>query len=234
MSTLAVLGLGLLLGMQHATDGDHLAAVAALATREKSLMQGLRHGLAWGLGHTLMLLVVAGGIGLLGWVISPELASRFEQVVGAMLIALGFNLGWRLWRERFHFHAHTHGDGQRHFHGHSHPRGDTLWGRLAHAAIPHRHEHRMPARSVAVGMVHGLAGSAALALLVGQSLPSPAWGLVYIAVFGVGSIVGMALLSGALAWSMTLTARRLTRIHDGFNVAVAVGSIGFGLHMVVG
>jgi hypothetical protein len=92
----------------------------------------------------------------------------------------------------------------------------------------------MPARSVAVGMVHGLAGSAALALLVGQSLPSPAWGLVYIAVFGVGSIVGMALLSGALAWSMTLTARRLTRIHDGFNVAVAVGSIGFGLHMVVG
>ncbi len=120
MNTMMVLALGVLLGMQHATEADHLAAVATLAGRERSLGQGLRLGVAWGCGHTLTLLLVAGGVGLLGWVISPELAGRFEQVVGAMLIGLGTHLGWRLWRERVHFHGHVHAGGPAHFHGHAH------------------------------------------------------------------------------------------------------------------
>lgn len=237
MNTLLVLGLGVLLGMQHATEADHLAAVATLAGRERSFGQGLRLGVAWGCGHTLTLLVVAGGVGLLGWVISPELAGRFEQVVGAMLIALGANLAWRLWRERVHFHGHVHPGVGAHFHGHAHGRersqATIRTPRASHAADPHRHGHRMPARSLLVGMVHGLAGSAALALMVGQSLPSAASQLAYIALFGLGSIVGMAMLSGAVAFSINLSGRKLTRLHGAFNGVVAVLSVGLGLRLLV-
>jgi len=229
MNLMMVLGLGILLGMQHATEADHLAAVATFAGRERSLAQGLRLGIAWGCGHTLTLLLVAGGIGLLGWVISPALAGHFEQAVGAMLIVLGANLARRLWRERFHFHGHVHDDGHAHFHGHAHRER-----RAPHDAAAHRHGHRLPARGLVVGMVHGLAGSAALALMASQALPSPAMQLLYVALFGLGSIVGMALLSGAVALSIHLTARRLTRLHRTFNAGVAVVSVLLGSRMVLG
>lgn len=120
MNTTMVLGLGVLLGMQHATEVDHLAAVATLVGRERSLGHGLRLGVAWGCGHTLTLLVVAGGVGLLGWVISPELAGRFEQLVGAMLVALGVHLGWRIWQRPLHCHGHSHAISPKHHHGHGH------------------------------------------------------------------------------------------------------------------
>ena len=218
-----VLGFGLLLGMQHATEADHLAAVAALASSGRSLRHGIFHGIAWGIGHTLMLLLVAGAVGFLGWVISPALAGHLEQVVGAMLILLGLGVVRRLWRERIHFHVHAHGPGEVHVHAHSHASEQ-----VPHALSPHRHTHRLPLRSVAVGMVHGLAGSAALALLASQSMPSPAWMLIYIAVFGIGSILGMALLSGVLAVPLGMTARHLTRAYRVLNIGVAVFSICLG------
>jgi hypothetical protein len=235
MTLLAVLGVGLLLGMQHATDADHLAAVAALAGGDRSVAKGMRHGIAWGVGHSLMLLVVAGSVGALGWAITPEWAGRFEQVVGVMLIALGLNLAWRLRREGFHFHGHRHGD-VAHFHGHTHraARQPASLTRPAatHALEPHGHRHAMPVRSVAVGMVHGLAGSAALALLVGQTLPSPAWGLVYVAVFGLGSVLGMALLCGALSWSLARSAKRLTGVYRWFNAGAAAMSMLLGVRLL--
>jgi hypothetical protein len=227
-SLMIVLALGFVMGMQHATEADHLAAVASLVGPERSLARGLRHGIAWGLGHTLTLLLVAGGVSILGWVISPVLAGRFEQVVGAMLILLGVNLAWRLRRERFHFHGHRHTGGAAHFHGHAHGLQSPAAGRSVHL-----HGHQLPARTVLVGMVHGLAGSAALALLVSQTMPSAAWGLGYVLVFGVGSILGMAVLSGALAIPMGLTARRLTGLHGVFNAAVACLSIGLGARLLL-
>jgi hypothetical protein len=193
-----VLGLGVLLGMQHATEADHLAAVATLAGRERSLARGLRHGMAWGLGHALTLLAVATGVGLLGWAISPELAGRFERAVGAMLILLGLNLAWRLGS-----HA---------------------------AAAPSGH---VPARSLFVGMVHGLAGSAALVLLVSQTLPALDVQLVYVALFGLGSLLGMALLSGAIVLSVNLTARRMERLSWLFNATVALVSVGLGVRLLL-
>lgn len=231
MNTMMVLALGVLLGMQHATEADHLAAVATLAGRERSLGQGLRLGVAWGCGHTLTLLVVAGGVGLLGWVISPQLAGRFEQVVGAMLIGLGAHLSWRLWRERVHFHGHVHAGGPAHFHGHAHGPRPTV--AVPHAADPHRHPHRMPLRSLLVGMVHGLAGSAALALMAGQAQPGAAAQLAYIALFGLGSIIGMALLSGAVAFSINISARKLTRLHGVFNGVIAGLTVLLGLRLLV-
>jgi hypothetical protein len=227
-SLVIVLGLGLVMGMQHATEADHLAAVASLVGPERSLSRGLRHGIAWGLGHTLTLLLVAGGVIVMGLVISPAMAGRFEQVVGAMLMILGVNLVWRLRRERFHFHGHHHGDGAAHFHVHAHrPRSSPVQQER------HLHGHRLPARSVLVGMVHGLAGSAALALLVSQAMPSAAWSVAYVLVFGIGSILGMALLSGALAIPMGLTARRMTRLHGLVNVVVALFSIGLGARLLM-
>ena len=108
MSLVVVLTFGLLFGMQHATEADHLAAVASLVSRERSLKAGMFHGIAWGIGHTLMLLIVAGALGFLGWVISPLMAGNMERVVGAMLVLLGIGVVRRLWRERIHFHVHTH------------------------------------------------------------------------------------------------------------------------------
>ena len=188
-----VLAFGLLLGMQHATEADHLAAVASLAGGERSLRAGMSHGIAWGTGHALTLLLVAGALGFLGWAISPLVAGSMERVVGAMLIVLGIGVMRRLRHEP-----------------------------------AHEHRHRLPLRSVAVGMVHGLAGSAALALLASQAMASPAGMLVYIAVFGLGSVLGMALLSGVLAIPLGLTALHRTGVYRILNVGAALISLGLG------
>jgi hypothetical protein len=205
MSLGLVLAFGLLLGMRHATEPDHLAAVASLASRERSLRAGMFHGMAWGIGHTLVLLIVAGALGFLGWVISPLMAGYMERVVGAMLILLGIGVARRLRRA----------DGRE---GGSRPQ------RLG----AHAHSHKLPGRSVVVGMVHGLAGSAALALLASQSMSSRAWMLVYIAVFGLGSILGMVLLSGMMAIPLGLATRRLTGVSRVLVGSVALFSIAMG------
>lgn len=205
MSLSLVLALGLLLGMRHATEPDHLAAVASLASRERSLKAGLFHGMAWGLGHTLMLLIVAAAFGVLGWVISPLIAGKMERVVGAMLIVLGIGVARRLWRE--------------------HAKASVT---QSHGLSADARSHRLPGRSVVVGMVHGLAGSAALTLLASQSMPSPAWMLAYIAVFGLGSILGMALLSGVLAMPLGLVAQRSTGLNRVLVGSVALFSLAIG------
>jgi len=212
MSLGTILTFGLLLGMQHATEPDHLAAIAALASRERSIRAGLLHGMAWGIGHTLVLLLVAGALGFLGWVISPLMAGNLERLVGAMLILLGIGVIRRMRRERAHRKTHSH-----------------AW----HVSdlVPPRFP-RLPWRGVIVGMVHGLAGSAALALLASQAMPSPTWMLVYIGVFGLGSILGMALLSSVLAIPLGLTARHFSGTHSILNGGVALFSFGLGSRLL--
>lgn len=229
MNLAAVLGLGVLLGMQHATEADHLAAVASLASRERSLKRGIYQGAAWGLGHTLTLLAATTVVGLLGLAISPALSGHLERIVGVMLIALGFDVLRRLYRDRIHIHAHAHAKGAPlHLHWHSHARDHSPNGRDSH-----NHSHGMPWRSVIVGAVHGLSGSAALVLLASQAMPSPGWMLVYVAVFGAGSMLGMAILSGALAIPLGLTATRLTRSYQTLNACVGLLSMGLGTRMLL-
>ncbi|HKZ72552.1 MAG TPA: hypothetical protein VJ011_00730, partial [Steroidobacteraceae bacterium] len=133
---LSVLVMGFLLGMKHATDADHLAAVATLATAERSLARTVRLGLAWGTGHTLVLLVVGGAAVLLGGeFLPPRLSQYLEVAVGGMLVLLGANVLRRLVRQRLHLHAHRHGDGVVHLHVHSHA------GEGAHALSAHDHAH---------------------------------------------------------------------------------------------
>lgn len=219
-----ILGLGLLLGMQHALEADHIAAVSSIAARRSRVSDIVKHGLTWGLGHTVTLFVFAGAAILLGHAIPETVARPIEGAVGIMLIGLGAHVLWRLWRDRVHFHRHGHADGTVHFHAHSHA-GDTV----PHARTAHVHEHGFRWRTLLVGLMHGMAGSAALLVLAATQAPSAAAGLGYVALFGVGSTIGMGLLSAVIAVPLAVSARFLTAANHVLQGAVGTVTIAVGL-----
>jgi ABC-type nickel/cobalt efflux system permease component RcnA len=227
MSIGATLLLGMLLGMRHALDADHLAAVATLVTRSRSVGQTVWQGVAWGTGHTITLLLFGGAVLVLGLVLPEQAALALELAVGVMLVVLGGEVLYRLWRGRVHFHAHRHEGGTQHFHAHAHE-GESQ----EHNPDRHEHVHGFPLRAMVVGMVHGMAGSAALILLSLETLRTPASGLAYIALFGVGSIVGMAALSVVIAIPLHLNSQRLNRAHNSLSALVGVGTLLLGCYVV--
>ncbi|MEQ8831347.1 MAG: urease accessory protein [Alphaproteobacteria bacterium] len=206
------LSLGLMIGMQHALEADHVAAVSCIAAREKSVRRIVRHGAVWGVGHTVTLMLVAGGALLLGASLPDRFSLYLEALVGIMLFALGSHVLYRLIRERVHFHRHRHADGTVHLHAHSHG------GAPARPHAPgHDHDHPagLPWRTLLIGMTHGLAGSAALLVLTAAGLQSPWTGALYVLMFGVGSILGMAVLSALMAVPLAWTAKAMTWTHRG-------------------
>ena len=219
----AILSLGFLLGMQHALEPDHIAAVSSIAARRSQLSDIVKHGLTWGLGHTLTLFLFAGAAILLGRAIPEHLAQPLEAAVGIMLVGLGTHVLWRLWRDRVHFHRHGHGDGTVHLHVHSHA-GETI----PHASAAHAHAHGFRWRTLLVGLMHGMAGSAALLVLTVSRAPSPAAGLAYIALFGIGSMIGMGALSIIIAVPLAVSARWLTWANRMLQGAVGVITIAIG------
>ena len=223
-----ILGLGFLLGMQHALEADHIAAVSSIATRRSHVTDIVKHGLTWGLGHTLTLFAFAGAAILLGRAIPETIARPMETAVGAMLIGLGAHVLWRLWRNRVHFHKHDHGDGTVHFHAHSHA-GETA----PHVRTAHAHEHGFRWRTLLVGLMHGMAGSAALLVLAVSQASSPAVGLGYVALFGIGSMIGMGALSAVIAVPLAISARWLTWANRGLQGAVGLATIAIGIMTVV-
>jgi ABC-type nickel/cobalt efflux system permease component RcnA len=229
MAMTSILLFGFLLGMRHALDADHLAAIATLATRSRSVGQTVLQGVAWGTGHTLTLMLFGGAVLVLGLALPAQAAQALELAVGVMLVALGADVLFRVRRERVHFHAHHHSGGVQHFHAHSHQDERTPHDPARHE---HRHLRGFPGRALLVGMVHGMAGSAALILFSLETLRSPAWGLVYIAIFGLGSILGMALLTAAIAVPLRLTSHRLTWAYGGISTAVGLGTMLLGCYIV--
>lgn len=230
MTLASMLFLGFLLGMRHAMDADHVAAVATLATRSRSVAQTVMQGVAWGTGHTLTLILFGGAVLVAGVVVPAQAVQALELAVGVMLIALGADALFRLWRGRIHFHAHRHvNEGTAHFHAHSH-RGEGM----PHDPARHDHVHSrgLAGRALLVGMMHGMAGSAALILLSLEAVRSPAWGIAYIAVFGLGSILGMALLSMAIAVPIRLTSRHLAGVHRGLSAGVGLATLLLGCCIV--
>jgi ABC-type nickel/cobalt efflux system permease component RcnA len=219
-----ILTLGLLLGLQHAMEADHLAAVASLTARERSLGDAARQGTAWGLGHSLTLLLVGGGVLLIDGLIGERTALLLESVVGLMLILLGLDVLLRLWLKRVHFHIHSH-DSETHIHAHAHAPGSR------HEADPHHHRHakRLPLRSLLVGMVHGMAGSAALIVFALGSVRSVWEGLAYIAVFGLGSVIGMTALAVVISLPLRWSARSLTWAHNGLTAVLGIFTLGLGM-----
>lgn len=225
---LAFLGLGFVLGMQHALEADHIAAVSSIAARRNKVGDIVRHGLTWGLGHTITLFLFAGAALVLGQAIPEHIERPLEAAVGITLVGLGAHLLWRLWRDRIHFHQHTHNDGTRHLHVHSHA-GETT----AHARSAHDHGHGFRWRSLLVGLMHGMAGSAALLVLTVSQARDPVQGLFYVLLFGVGSMIGMGALSMAIAVPIAASAKFLTWANRGLQVAVGVVTIAIGLHTIV-
>src|SRR3979411_1598594 len=146
-----ILGLGFLLGMQHALEADHIAAVSSIAARRRHVGDIVKHGLTWGLGHTLTLFAFAGVAILLGRAVPEHVARPIETAVGIMLVGLGAHVLWRLWRDRVHFHRHGHGDGTIHIHAHSHA-GETI----AHSRASHAHAHGFRSCTLLVALRHRL------------------------------------------------------------------------------
>jgi high-affinity nickel permease len=218
-----ILGLGFLLGMQHALEADHIAAVSSIAARRTSIGEIVRLGLTWGLGHTITLFLFAGAAILLGHAIPEHLARPLDTAVGIMLVALGSNVLWRMWHDQVHFHQHSHIDGTVHLHLHGHA-GEAL----PHTRDVHSHEHGFRWRSLLVGLMHGMAGSAALLVLAVSQAGNPLFGLIYVLLFGLGSMIGMGALSAVIAFPLAMSARYLVWANRGLQVVVGIVTIAIG------
>lgn len=226
-SIVAVLAIGGLLGLRHAFEPDHLAAVSTLATRPggRRLWSAARLGLIWGLGHT----VTVGAVALLVLVLGVQMPARLwpaaELVVAGLLVLLGMMVIWRYARGRWHMHAHAHTAAGPHFHLHS------------HAADPsHAHAHATvdARRSLGFGVAHGLAGSGAIAALLVVAVPDTMSRLAYFAAFSAGTIVGMLAVSLTLSVLVRFAAERGARWATILHVGSALGSVVAGIAVAWG
>lgn len=218
--------LGFLIGMQHALEADHIAAVGALSSGGISSRRGLAlRGLAWGVGHTITLFSICAAVILMGLQLTDRTAAALEFGVGAMLVLLGLDVLRRMRRKRIHFHAHSHDGGTLHIHAHSH-----AGARVAHSRDPHRHRHvkGLPLRALAVGLIHGAAGSAALLALAVAATQNPLTAVAYVLVFGLGSLVGMTALTAVAAWPLGAAEKNATWLYKGLSLGAA------GLAVVIG
>lgn len=269
LELLSLMAVGFFFGMRHATDADHVVAIATIVTRERSMRGAVRIGMLWGLGHSVTVAVVGAAIILFGIVIPPRVGLAMEFGVGIMLVVLGvFTLravalqarealsmhmlhghheaagaeGSHTYRALApaagsgHTHVHVHGD---YVHAHSHGHSHGAHGHAEHATPQgwlDRQFGTLPPyqviRPVIVGIVHGLAGSAAVALLVLASIRDPWWGLAYLAVFGVGTMFGMMLITALIAAPFTLGPARVPAISAGVRAVAGALSLGFGLFMM--
>lgn len=243
MSLLGLAAVGFLLGVRHAFDADHLAAVASLSTRTRSVGEGLRLGALWGFGHTTTLFVLGSLVLLLDIVVPERLASGLELAVGVMLLFLGGDVLLRGIRRRIHWHTHRHDDGTVHSHAHAHRASDEAGqsrGRDEHPeseveAHVHRHPPRSGRRALLVGLMHGMAGSAALILLTLDAAPGFGRALMYMLLFGLGSMAGMALLTAAIVVPVRYSGRlrSLAGLHRGLEVVLGLVTIGIGVAIIL-
>jgi hypothetical protein len=244
-SVLAILAVGFVLGMRHATDPDHVIAISTIVSRERSIVKSGWIGILWGIGHTLTILLVGAAIILFGLVIPVRLGLTMEFSVGLMLILLGvLNLsGAMKWlSEKFspahpqvtgsHAHIHEHGS-DLHLHWHSHQPGSEhhgegleppRWIRVSATRLGLFHT----LRPLFVGLIHGLAGSAAVALLVLTRIREPRWAVLYLLLFGVGTIAGMMLITVAISFPVSFVGYRFAWLNKSLVFGSGLLSLGFG------
>lgn len=208
---ITLFGLGFVLGLKHALDADHVVAVSTIVSQTKSLKKSLLAGAIWGVGHTITLLLVGLVILIFKLTIPDKLALSFELIVGVVLVVLGVDVLRKVIKEKVHLHEHQHGSS---VHTHLHPHKES-WS--------HDHTHR----SFVVGMIHGLAGSATLMLLVLTTVRSVFQGLLYILIFGVGSIIGMLIVSGIIGFPFLLLAK-FGKINNSVKILAGTISIVLG------
>jgi sulfite exporter TauE/SafE len=216
MDTIYIWAFGFVLGLKHALDADHLVAVSAIATRYKSPWKSAFAGAVWGAGHTATLLLVGLVLLVFRWSIPPALEQWAELAVGLVLMWLGVSVIRRSVAMKLHVHGHNHGE-RFHLHFHTHQDSEE-----------HSHSH---GRSLLVGMTHGLAGSAALMLLVLSGVKSVFAGIVYILIFGIGTILGMLVFGGVIGIPLRLSANS-PKLSAGFRLTAGFASLGLGLLIV--
>jgi high-affinity nickel permease len=224
-SLLAPLALGFLLGLRHALDADHVAAVTTILSRESKVSRSILIGMFWGLGHTVSLFLVGGLIIGFKVMIPESISNYFEAGVGVMLVFLGLDLLRKLAKSRtIHTHVHSH-DGVEHHHAHMHE-GDFLETHDAHEGFSSSR------RPFFVGLIHGLAGSASIVLFLLPALPSVLLGIVVLALFSAGMMLSMAVLAWALTVSFHFVSTKSRACDLGVSVLTGVASIGFGLFLI--
>lgn len=229
ISTFALFGIGLLYGLKHATEIDHVVAVSTIVSQHRNVWRSAIVGALWGAGHTAALLITGVVVLTLRIAIPERVSHWLEFCVALMIVGLGATALWRALRKRgdVHMHEHSH-DGVSHVHIHFHDQQSQ------HEAVrgPQRaHTHavsRIGLKPILIGTMHGLAGSGALTLLILTQIESTWRGLLFLAVFGVGSIAGMLLMSGLIGLPFALTSRNLTTVHHRLQTAAAVASLAFG------
>jgi hypothetical protein len=242
----AIVLLGFFLGMRHATDPDHVIAVMTIVSRERTMVHAALIGALWGLGHTVTIFAVGSVIILFHVTIPPRLGLSMELSVGLMLILLGIMnltglMRWaieRMTTRRLGPGAHSHivlGRRIVHSHGDLDEAG-PLESKAAVDPTPPWCPRWLRAlglfhfaRPLTVGIVHGLAGSAAVALLVLSTIQQPTWAIGYLLIFGLGTIAGMMLITAAIAFPFAYTMQRFVRLNRGLAVASGMLSVGFGL-----
>ncbi|MFN8452728.1 MAG: sulfite exporter TauE/SafE family protein [Anaerolineae bacterium] len=216
LQTLILLGTGIVLGLEHALETDHIVAVVTLTSQTKSVRRAVLLGVSWGLGHALTLIVIGFIILVTRLVIPEQIALLLEMLVGVVLIGLGIDTAWKALKGDLHYHTHEH-DGVQHTHLHSH-----------HHTHDHAHHTR---RSFLVGVVHGLAGSAALVLLVVSTFDSVGSGVAFIVCFGLGSVIGMALIQHS-ADRAVQTDVKFERLNSAIRVATGSLSVVVGAALI--
>jgi len=227
LSTIAILGVGLVFGLKHATEVDHIVAVSTIVSQHKNVFRSALVGLLWGAGHTASLLLVGGVVLGLRVAIPEEVSNWLEFGVALVIIGLGLAALWQALRASgsFHMHQHNH-DGLSHMHIHFH---ENETKHEPSARVPHSHAvSQVGSKPVLIGMMHGVAGSGALTVLVLTQIGSTWIGFLYLAIFGLGSIVGMVLMSGLIGLPFAVTSRHLTYAHHRLQTVAAVLSICFG------
>ena len=241
----SILGLGFLLGLKHALDADHLVAVSTIVSERKGFWNSSIVGVLWGLGHTASLLAVGLLVIAFHFQIPQKAALGMEFAAALMLVALGANVLWKIYRgATFHIHAHSH-EGWLHIHPHfhnpvlHHPESKTLSiverrsrGTEHHADEHATHHHSVPIgkKPFFVGMVHGMAGSAALMLLVLATISSRPLALAYIGIFGLGSVGGVFLMSALIGLPFSFTSK-YERANKIIRTTAGVVSVCFGLFL---
>jgi len=222
---LSLLFFGFVVGVSHAFEADHLAAVSALVSGKSGWRTILWRGSQWGLGHAVTLFAVTALALATGRHLSAQLASGLELIVGVTLIYLGIHVMVRLRRDHVHIHTHKHSDGRRHVHFHRHDTDSV------HSRHSHDHHDTTPLQSLAVGMVHGLAGSAALIVFTATQISTPQLALGYVALFGLGSLAGMVAVSAAMALPLVYSARVLGRANRALQWMISLATLALGALM---